>query len=133
MSNVNQKISLRKSSIYIAICILFLLFSLTTFSIIYTNQNIKSTIYETFFLTHHHFKPCRELPNKKEVEKVLIEQKQNPNRQGLNISTDLTKDVSGCEDKADLVLMVQNKEDMQKAKTRLGKDFYGIPYRIINF
>jgi hypothetical protein len=130
----------RKTLLAISIVI----FSLCTISFVFFTP-LNHKILDILTANKEHYLTCNELPDKTQVEEIFqkhnetIQQIKNlyPDRIEISVNTynsnsSFNNRKLNCPEKADIIILLQTNEQRKKIEEILGKDFFGIPYRIIN-
>ncbi|MDO9084660.1 MAG: hypothetical protein Q7U53_00525 [Anaerolineaceae bacterium] len=119
--------------------IIFLLILITLciiVNLIETQTHTIRRIFDDFIYDNrNHYLPCKKLPTKEEVEKIISEHQEvirdieavNPGLVGVEIDT------ATCQGKADIIFWYASHENRLEIEKIIGNEtFFGIPYRLQN-
>jgi len=134
--NFSQVITtMKKESRFINLLIILITLCVVVILIETQTHAIRRIFDDFIYDNKNHYLPCKKLPNKDEVDKIIAEHQNvikeiegvNPGLVGVEIDT------STCQGKADIIFWYASHENRLEIEEIIGDEtFFGIPYRLQN-
>lgn len=127
--------TMKKESRFITLLIILITLCVVVILIETQTHTIRRIFDDFIYDNKNHYLPCKKLPTKDEVEKIIAEHQivikeieaVNPRLVGVEIDT------FTCQGKADIIFWYASHENRLEIEEIIGDEtFFGIPYRLQN-